>query len=233
MIRLESCADDSAVARWQSAMTAVRRDEASAGRRFHFIGRLRFDLTLGAPLPSTLLRHDRAFLAFPPAARAFQRMIPLPDHMWITPRAHAESVMDVMGRYAGCKGAASAANMSAAELSAAVAESCRQTQLCQHDGGGATPTNGGSDAKAPLPPLPPLCCGRGPTGVVVRALQRAERESRGRLTVVLFEHPMLLLGRLWTAAKLCSYKEAASQLGYFRSRNDCVLISAACAAATQ
>lgn len=227
-------------------MAAVRVHEASAGRRFHYIARLRFDLTMGAPLPSTLLRQDRAFLAFPPAARAFQRTVPLPDHMWITPREHAESVLDVMSRYARCRGAdggagsaSPASNMSAAKVSkAAVAESCRQTQLCQYDGGvgaheGAHSINGASASASgaePSRPLPPLCCGRGPTGVVVRALQRAERESRGRLTVVLFEHPMLLIGRLWTAAKLCTYKEAASQLGYFRNRNDCVLISSACAA---
>ena len=78
--------------------------------------------------------------------------------------------------------------------------------------------------------LPPLCCGGGPTGLVVRALQRAEREAGGQLTVVLLEHPMLIIGRLWTAAMLCTNSVVTSQIGYFHTRTECVLATAACAA---
>lgn len=65
------------MARWSLAMSAVRRYEKRVGWRFHFVARMRFDVAVPAPLSSNLLRTDRAFLAFPPAVKVFQRMVPV------------------------------------------------------------------------------------------------------------------------------------------------------------
>ena len=128
-------------------------------------------------------------------------------------------------------------------LTLSAREGCRETRLCQAMPRHQQLARGGSDQKADAADaglsvgtrteaLPPLCCGGGPTGLVVRTLQRAEREAGGQLTVVLLEHPMLIIGRLWTAAKLCTNSLVVSQLGYFRTRTECVLATGACAAVT-
>lgn len=168
----------------------------------------------------------------------------LPDHFWFTPRAFADDVFDILKRYAQC--GRDETRPTAAKGNSSIENSCQHMRLCRLSSGRAAPSTAPSTARSAAGSsissahqdkdadarLPPLCCGGGPTGLVVRALLRIAHstDTSQVLSVVLLEAPMFIVGRLWTAAKMCTNSLATTQLGYFRTRSDCVLASAACAA---
>jgi hypothetical protein len=156
------------MARWAQGFSAVRRHEREhrRGVAFDFVGRLRFDTMVAAPLPADLLLSAHvANVAFAIDAKVHSRLLPLPDFFWIVPRAHAAAAFDVMGRYQRCgrQGAALKARAPAPDVTNASA-GCIATGVCR-------------DIPRTARRLPPLCCGGGPTGVLVRMLLRAADQA--------------------------------------------------------
>ena len=147
--------------RWRDALHAVERDERSGGgsgsdsgsgsgggRRFDFVARLRFDLAVAAPLPADLLDDARAaHLSWPCWYKPRARLLPLPDHFFVVPRAFASDALDLLGRYLACEGTA-------------FEDSLRLLHVRQ----GANDNGNASSASPTLRDGPPLCCGYGPTG---------------------------------------------------------------------
>ena len=169
--------------RWHEVFLAVQRDEVARDRRFDYVARLRFDVALGAPLPLSLLRPDRAAVAYPVTAKNFFRGIPLPDHFWVLPRAHASTVFEIVHRVkrwcssresgtvvnAGAVKSGSLPSnttFGAAAGDARLQRACAATALCDDQPGMAIAEHHY------------LCCGGGPTGLLVRALHNLEARLR-------------------------------------------------------
>ena len=210
----------SQMSRWARAFAAVRRFEISAraGRKFDYVGRLRFDTAIAAPLaPPLLLRQDRHYLAFPVSAKIRQRMYPLPDHFWFGPRAHAAVAFDILRRYQDC--------VSVEDAAGVAGESSSSKELC---------------------------CGGGPTGLLVRALLNAEQRAMataghdtkfsgdvdarvhfiGNFSVFLLEHPILIVGTARRANETClgsTNPSPVSVRGYFPNTQLCLdVIGSSC-----
>lgn len=139
--------------RWHEAFAAVRREENERARRFSHVARLRFDVAIAAPLPADLLASpSTAYASWPCWYKPRARLLPLPDHLFVVPRAHASAAFDIFERLRSCQSGTFEASL---RLRSRVAKNASSTL---RDG-------------------PPLCCGYGPTGLLVRALQlRAEHE---------------------------------------------------------
>ena len=209
-------ASNAQMARWHAVMNAVRRYEAREGLRFASVAKLRFDVAVAAPLPGpSLLRSvlaedgGRALVAWPVTARVRVRMLPLPDHFWIMPRANAPFVFDLMRRYHSC---------SPHEANEAATRSTRAP--AERGGGMGGAMGGASRPRGVLPPTitmndlganetiteamrescaqvglcggPCLCCGGFATGLLVRAMVNA---MGGAERVALLEWPIFVIGR--------------------------------------
>lgn len=93
--------------RWHEAYAAVVHYEKTVMRtkRFDFVARLRFDAAFGAPLPSDLLLGEpTAYVSWPCFWKPHARYLPLPDHFFLVPRAHAQSAFSLTRRYRRCVG---------------------------------------------------------------------------------------------------------------------------------
>ena len=137
--------------RWREAYLAALRYERAtlpAELRFAFFARLRFDIAIASPLPSDLLHsHHTAHLSWPCWFKPRARLLPMPDHFFVVPRSHAAAAFDIFGRYRRCRGDS-------------FERSLRLGNPASLESSNATLKDG-----------PPLCCGIGPTGLLVRSLQ--------------------------------------------------------------
>ena len=156
--------------RWARAFAAAVADEARHGR-FTWIAKLRFDQAIGAPLsPRLLLDTSVAYASWPVRYKLRERALPLPDFFALVPRAHAAHIFQISTRYAQCNrgdraGGAAPLEPHRVVLGAnesytdAMGQGCASLGLCRTIG------------------VPPLCCGGGPTGLLVRALLTARAQS--------------------------------------------------------
>jgi hypothetical protein len=176
------------IARWQEVYLAVQRDEVARGVRFGYVARLRFDVTLGAPLPHTILRPDLATMVWPVGGQLFSRLLPLPDHFWLVPRPYAHAAFGILSRFQQC-GHRAAATTTADGRTHDRSHHTVSSSTSSHRGNATFDKDATIRACevtglcADQPGLPEqLCCGGGPTGLLVRALLREQMRTQAAAT---------------------------------------------------
>lgn len=149
---------------WVMLMKMVDRHETKVHQRFTYVGRLRPDISMGAPHPFPSLERHTAYMV----GNLPNGFLPAPDYLFVVPRRRADSGFNLLLEYRRCKGSS------------------------YDEGLELLPSQG----------QPPLLFGAGgPTGQLVRGLQRAED-----MEVVFVQSPLIAVGK---TAQLCksAYKD--------------------------